>query len=261
MSSGTRVREQAAHPDRVSAAWARGLNVGAVAVVLAFAALLSSDATRPLARDLLTNERGPVEIGTFLCFLVAGIVSLRLGREASRRDANPLVARAYFVFGAFCLFAAMEEISWGESFLDFSPPRWWRRINLQGESNLHNLPGIMDLNSALVCVFGLAAIAWSRLGAAREPFRRFAVPRSLTPAFVLVATMGAIETVNDVVFLGRTAAPFIGVLSEAVELVGAAACLACVAINGRLLFRAWADAAARQRAADEPDEPEDALAA
>jgi hypothetical protein len=223
--------------------------------------MLSSDATRPLARDLLTNEQGPVEVGTFVCFLGAGIVSLRLGREAKRRDANPLVARAYFVFGAFCLFAAMEEISWGESFLDFSPPRWWRRINLQAESNLHNLPGIMDLNSAFVCLFGLAGVAWSHVGGTRELFRRVAVPASVVPAFALVAMMGALETVNDAVFLGRTAAPFIGVLSEAVELVGAAACLACVAINGRMLFRAWAHECMPERAADEHDEPEAARAA
>ena len=225
--------------DPVSAAWARGLNLGAPLILLAFAGLLLSDATRPLARDLLTNERGPVEVGTFLCFLVAGLTSLWLGREAMRRDENPLVARAYFLFGAFCLFAAMEEISWGESFFDFSPPRWWRRINLQGESNLHNLPGVMELNSAFVCLFGIAGVAWARFGA-REPFRRFAVPAAVVPTFALVALMGAVETVNDFVFLGRMTSQFIGVLSEAVELIGSAASLGCVGINARMLLREWA---------------------
>lgn len=232
----------------IPGAWFRALNVAAILLLVGFAAMVANPATRMLGDDLLTGERGPVEIGTFLGFAWAAAMAFHLSREARRRDPRRSVALVYAGVAAFCLFAALEEISWGQSLFDFPTPSWLRYVNEQGETNLHDLPGVMELNSACVFVFAIAGLAGTRL-AGRPRWRPFAVPGELGPLFAIITTMAALEMLNDYVFLGYWLSPRIGVLSEAVELLGATACVATVAANRRVLRRQWAD----DEAVAEPD--------
>jgi cell division protein FtsL len=61
----------------------------------------------------------------FLCLLFYRIP----GRQKS----------AYFMLGAAFLFFAMEEISWGQRIFEWNTPQMWKRLNIQRETNMHNL--------------------------------------------------------------------------------------------------------------------------
>ena len=67
-------------------------------------------------------------------WLVAGLVVLLTLYQ--RRD---LRRPALLAFGVLALVVGMEEISWGQRFLDLRSPELFRAHNLQQEINLHNL--------------------------------------------------------------------------------------------------------------------------
>jgi hypothetical protein len=60
-----------------------------------------------------------------------------------RRDLAPVL------FAVALLFMFLEEISWGQHVLGFTPPSAIAENNFQGELNLHNLTVIQDQNNAL----------------------------------------------------------------------------------------------------------------
>ena len=226
------------------------LHVTAAAMIVGFTSFVYHPVTRPATFLLMTDEQGPVELGTFAAFVAAGVLAWRLARVLGRRGERG-TGRWYATFAAFTWFAAAEEISWGQSLFDFRTPGWMWRFNEQGETNLHNIVGVMDFNSACVLAFAVLMLIGVRRGA-REHTRARGVPPALAPLFVMIAVMGAIETFNDFVFLGYRPAATIGALTEIVELLGAVGCLAVVWLNGRMLRRTWVaeDATSGSRSAD-----------
>ncbi len=216
----------------------RTATIAAWGLLAVAAAMLAFTPTRTLADRLLTDEEGPVELGTFLAFFAAAVWSAALAWSARHRADRRLVRFGYAAFACFCLFAAMEEISWGQAWFDIQTPAWFYHLNEQGETNLHNLPGIHELNSMFVMLFGIAGLAATRLGASRR-FRDLAPPAGLAALFATIAAMGALETMNDFVWLGRRPSQVIGTISEAVELLGALACFAYAWVNAGALRRAW----------------------
>lgn len=225
----------------VSSRWMEGLNVTGLALLIGYGILLWIPATNWVTHGLVTDEWGPVELGTFVAFLAAAAWSARLAWDARAHRAPRPIALVYAAFAVVCWLGAMEEISWGQSlFLSIQTPAWLSHINEQGETNLHDIVGLMELNSAFVLVFGLIGIATTRL---RGRARPFAVPAVMLPLFVMIAAMAAVETVNDFANLGGRWAPLIGALSEVVELLGAVGCFAYAWLNGRRLRREWAGVA------------------
>ncbi|MET0201749.1 MAG: hypothetical protein ABW245_07835, partial [Gaiellaceae bacterium] len=58
---------------------------------------------------------------------------------------NALVREDSLPLGLLLLFAAGEEISWGQRIIGFRPPALFLEHNFQQESNLHNLlKGMLD---------------------------------------------------------------------------------------------------------------------
>jgi hypothetical protein len=210
-----------------------------VVMLAVCAVMLAFPATTPMARDWLMSEQGPVEIGTFAAFFCAAFVAARLAWSARPRFGEDRVVMVYACVAAFCLFCALEEISWGQSFFDFPTPDAWWHINVQGETNLHDLPGLIDLGSAFVFLFGLMGLGAIALGA-KEKWHRYAAPLSLMPLFLLVTAMGAIETLNDFTHLMPHPAMNISALSEAVELIGATCAFAYASLAARSIRAEWA---------------------
>ena len=139
----------------------------------------------PTRYRLLVQEDGPVEwLGVWSFALAAVLLAIQAQRTttAGWRERAVLVALA-----AFCLFAAGEEISWGERLLSFQPPEVFLRSNTQQESNLHNL--IEPLLASrwqifgLACVYGLLAPVAARL--------RW-IPRYLAPEPQLIPAMAGV---------------------------------------------------------------------
>lgn len=111
-----------------------------VAIVGTVASLAIAFADRDTFRELMREDRF-VEWAGVAALVLAGLLGLawfvglrlRTGRWDMRR-------RWFYLFiGAFGLWGAGEEISWGQRILNFETPQMLASINAQKEVNVHNL--------------------------------------------------------------------------------------------------------------------------
>ena len=77
-----------------------------------------------------------VEILTFLGASMAGVLLLRSTWKLWK-GTNYWAASLVGIMAMAALFFAGEEISWGQSYLQWTTPTWWQE-NFSGETNLHN---------------------------------------------------------------------------------------------------------------------------
>lgn len=84
--------------------------------------------------QVFAAEDGPVETATALFLLVAGLVLVRRVRVLSGVGAAPTI-----IYALVLLFAAGEEISWGQRIVGWHSNDFFATHNAQGETNLHNL--------------------------------------------------------------------------------------------------------------------------
>lgn len=98
----------------------------------------------------LCDEDGAVENLTALCFFAAGIAFLFHMRSSSFRPVCSLA------LGVMCIMAAGEEISWGQRLLGIRTPDSLRAINVQHETNLHNLAWLQGHYRLFMLIFLLA---------------------------------------------------------------------------------------------------------
>lgn len=87
----------------------------------------------PMAYIWATYEDLVGEWIQFWFFVTALLYSAKLALSQSK-------FRLFFAILALCCFyAAMEEISWGQRILDIASPDFFKRYNIQKETNIHNL--------------------------------------------------------------------------------------------------------------------------
>ncbi len=77
------------------------------------------------------GERGFFEILQFSILLFLGFIFFQNYRRSKKLG--------FIIFSLVFFIGAMEEISWGQSFFHFPTLPIFAKINLQGETNLHNL--------------------------------------------------------------------------------------------------------------------------
>lgn len=137
-------------------AWTHVLAAGWVA------GMLGVGLTRPNLYQAALQEDRFIEWWTVTLFAGAGFLALRLAWR-KRRLFDALV-------GAFCVFVAGEEFSWGQRLLGITPPDAFLEHNRQQELTIHNFADVFGeprrvLMLALVG-FGLVipAVAASRRG-------------------------------------------------------------------------------------------------
>ena len=107
------------------------------AVFLAYAVYISR--IDPDAfRYSLVVEDGFVESVTVVVLLTAMVVCFRRFIQL-RGERSPLFLFVTFLLGAFCMFGAGEEISWGQRIFGLESPEFFEENNAQGEIGLHNL--------------------------------------------------------------------------------------------------------------------------
>ncbi|MBR9988605.1 MAG: hypothetical protein KFH98_02560 [Gemmatimonadetes bacterium] len=97
-------------------------------------ALVLSSALVPGRYEAMLQEDRFIEWWTVPLFGAAGFFALR-GAWRDRRVFDALV-------GAFCIFVAGEEFSWGQRLLGFTPPAPFLEHNFQQELTLHNFADI-----------------------------------------------------------------------------------------------------------------------
>lgn len=94
-----------------------------------------------LERELvypIIGEEKLVEYGTAFMLIAAGVLAIRKTRsEGAWLDRR--VRWMCYAFGALMLFGGLEEISWGQTILQFESPGAVESRNVQRETNLHNL--------------------------------------------------------------------------------------------------------------------------
>lgn len=116
-----------------------------------------------------------VEILTFLAASMAGGLLL-ISTWKFLKEPNYWAAGLVGLVATAALFFAGEEISWGQSYLQWTTPTWWQE-NFSGETNLHNSRFPVHQLSALFIlgIFFLLPFSWK--------FRNYLnLPLALEPA-------------------------------------------------------------------------------
>jgi hypothetical protein len=129
----------------------RSVVVGGVVGLLVFGGLYVIFTLIPdeATRNALLAEDGFFEAAGALAFLVAAILQLVLFWRSDVPDNQRLIPFMrrnvfYLGIGLVLLFAFAEEISWGQRIFGWATPAEIVELNVQGETNIHNLVGIED---------------------------------------------------------------------------------------------------------------------
>lgn len=178
-------RNSASTDERLSVGPALTANV-LVALVLGVAAYLAATDTDVYYRSV--QEDGFLEWATFWSFALAAVAMVVAGVGQRRSDSRI----PWFLWGvaAFCLFVAMEEISWGQRLFGFRPPEYFLRENFQQELNIHNVfPTSFRklLLKAVILGYGVALPLFGTVTTLRKKLTAFGIvtpPLALIPAFV-----------------------------------------------------------------------------
>lgn len=143
--------------------------VEAMVVVASYFAVVFFQRHGPL--ETLYREDGIVEnaavAGYLICAMTFGSLFWSIHKSdtlASSSSGEHSIV--YLLFAALFLFAAGEEISWGQRLIGWETPASLRQVNNQLETNLHNmaiLDGKLDVAFHLFCVgylFALPMFEW-----------------------------------------------------------------------------------------------------
>lgn len=125
--------------------------------------------------QIQNREFQVVEILTFIAAGMAGIILLMSTWKFWKRD-NYWAAGLVGLVALAALFFAGEEISWGQSYLQWDTPTWWQE-KFSGETNLHNSQFPVHQLAALFIfsIFFLLPFCWQ--------FRNYIyLPLALEPA-------------------------------------------------------------------------------
>jgi hypothetical protein len=116
-------------------------------IFVVFLAISSADGYRELIR-----ENGVIESGSAIFWLMAAIVLLLSTIRKKIRDLRIIPYIGLILFFILC---AGEEISWGQRIFQFATPDFISKINVQDETNIHNI-GSISVFSNLFFIFSLA---------------------------------------------------------------------------------------------------------
>ena len=145
----------------------------------------------------LLKEDGPVENATVLLLVVAAGLAVAKARRLGRSERR--CRWCYVAFAAFCVLAALEEVSWGQRILHFASPQFFEKYNRQHETNVHNIIESVtqlttkDYAAVVFLVYGIGLpIALRRSRRGQELVERFGVvapPLYLAPGFALATVL------------------------------------------------------------------------
>jgi hypothetical protein len=151
----------------------RRIVVGVLAGFAAFAAWLNLH--NPKHMDFVCQEDGFVEYSQAFLYLFAGAIFAYLGTRKGHRNIF------YWGFAVLFLAVAGEEVSWGQRIFDVTTPVALARVNVQGETTLHNINGIhqhIRMIGFFICLTICYAIPLGErfVPAVRNLVRRFDMP-------------------------------------------------------------------------------------
>ena len=112
--------------------------------------------------DWIRSEDGPLEWIQFFEYAFSSVLAFLIFiKQNNKKDINSIL---WFFIAVFSFLIAGEEISWGER-ITGSGIDWISNINVQGETNFHNLPFfhnyLLDPIFELSCLF-LGWFGWRK---------------------------------------------------------------------------------------------------
>jgi len=124
-----------------------GITDGMGMIIVSYAIVLASYFLILLPSDVilaLLSEDGLIEnVGAISFLLASGVfffvyayssgMGNRFGRPRTQRNVF------YFLLGILFLICFGEEVSWGQRAFHWMTPGWLEEMNVQGETNLHNI--------------------------------------------------------------------------------------------------------------------------
>lgn len=107
-------------------------------------------------------EQGLFEWVQFACYLISSIFGFK-SFLALKRISLSIQSYILLSFSIGCIFIALEEVSYGQHILKWSTPEAISKLNLQNETNLHNLAAVQQSSVyndviGLICLYG--AFSW-----------------------------------------------------------------------------------------------------
>jgi len=171
------------------------------------------------------GENKILENVQFLFFMLAGILSLRIAWLTVIQVEKPLIWIFYLSFSLGLFFIAMEEIAWGQQFLQFNTPESIKAFNVQNEFTLHNVAFLQNRTDFLNFLFGIGGVLGLWIGAKSE-YRRISIPNILSIWFFAIFVLSALGVFNDFVSVNTQFDYSLHKQTETVELmIAVGACL------------------------------------
>jgi len=103
---------------------------------------------------VMHTENAPHEIVPWV--IIGGALAVAL---AALLKINPRKDKWLFAWVGIaalsCFYVMGEEISWGQHFLNWDTPEYWRNVNDQHETNLHNTSSWFDQKPRLILLIGI----------------------------------------------------------------------------------------------------------
>jgi len=144
----------------------------------------------------LLAEGHPVELLTFGFLMAGSFISIRTAIIAYRR-ALPLIIPLFFsIFGLLLLIVGMEEVAWGQNFISFETPSFFKLNNEQNETTLHNIKGIHGRTEWLRLIFGIGGI-FGIFVAHFKKIQILTVPPILIPWFLTITAHAFFDVLED----------------------------------------------------------------
>jgi hypothetical protein len=144
--------------------------------------------------DALTSENGVWETLTAITLFIAGVVLIRTVKKYGDSFGLKFAKWPSRVLGLALIFAAGEELSWGQHWFGFATPGLIDAVNAQHEFNLHNMNSHWANHLMVVFFLGyvglLPLLGWL-LKDVRYACERLQIPQP-PYAFVPFAVIGSL---------------------------------------------------------------------
>lgn len=206
-------------------------------IVILFGLFLGLPTTRAAALWMLV-ENHPVEFLTFAFLLLGGIRGLHLVWQTKKRSKGILVLGFYTVVSTGLLFAAMEEVAWGQHFFGFETPSALKRINAQGEVTIHNIDVLQGHSEFFRLTFGLGGLVGVWLCSWRS-FQKIGVPLILLPWLLIITVHAGLDVYNDYFPIERRFDLAMQRSSELIEMLIGISGFLFIWLNARMLAAEW----------------------
>jgi len=200
----------------VPAVLARAIAWFPVVSALILGAMLAIPVTYPRAAGMLKEDR-LVENLTFVAYFVAAAQGAWWVVRRMQRHANVRVTLFVLAVAVVCFGFGGEEISWGQRWLHFSLHAL-TDVNVQHESNVHNLEAFQDLGSWYPLVIAVAA-AIAILFHTRPRRDATGVPSLVWQYVWVTIVLSGYDNLTYSVPINLKVDSIVGMLSELVEML------------------------------------------